>query len=128
MSRRRAALLLIAAAVGIIVFYSVRWRHESRDLRESRRESAAVAQGTRLINRLQFRPAEELLEATVRRGGGHESRRALERLYRLESRIDDVRALIREGWKTSQDPAADLKTLWELDTAPWPIEAPHDPA
>jgi tetratricopeptide (TPR) repeat protein len=83
---------------------------------------AAVARATLLINRRRFRPAEDLLEATVRKDDGLAPRRALDRLYRLESRIDDLRNLNQKGWRISKDSVADLKKLWNLDASPWPID------
>ena len=57
-----------------------------------------------------------------RKDGGHAARRALDRLYRLESRIDDVRKLNQKGWRISEESVADLKSLWNLDASPWPID------
>jgi len=82
---------------------------------------AAVARGTLLINRRRFRPAEDLLEATLRKDDDPKVRRALDRLYRLESRIADLRKLQREGWRSAGGTVEDLKTLWNVDMSSWPI-------
>jgi tetratricopeptide (TPR) repeat protein len=83
---------------------------------------AAVARGTLLINHRRFRPAEDLLEATLQKNDDPTVRRALDRLYRLESRIADLRKLQQEGWRSADGTVAGLKTLWNLDTSSWPIE------
>src|SRR5262249_43492065 len=67
-------------------------------------------------------PAEEALEA-ARRLNSPEVDRALNRLYRFEGRVGDVRRLLRESWGRADDPAAVLKELWLLDKSPQPAEA-----
>jgi tetratricopeptide (TPR) repeat protein len=83
---------------------------------------AAVARGTLLINLRRFRPAEDLLEAMLQKYDDPTVRRTLDRLYRLESRIADLRVLQQEGWRTAGGTVADLKTLWNLDASSWPID------
>lgn len=85
---------------------------------------AAALRGTSFINSGRFAPAEEVLSRALLREGWDaiELREALARLYRFEGRVDDVRRLVQETWEQSSDKAGLLKSLWEHDIQPWPVD------
>src|SRR5262249_33508500 len=87
---------------------------------------AALLRGTHSINVGKYNPAEEAITAALAQAGPADRidlERALNRLYRFEGRLDDIRRLLRASWYRSPDPAGLLKELWQLDHSPMPVEA-----
>ncbi len=87
---------------------------------------ASLLRATHLINTGHYAPAEDILLAALALSASpvrRELERALDRLYRFEGRLDDVRNVIRGFWSHSPTRAADLKELWDLEHSPMPVES-----
>jgi tetratricopeptide (TPR) repeat protein len=73
----------------------------------------------------QISQAEELLQAGLRRWTGADAwelLRALQLLFHVEGRIEDVRPAILASWSLADNPAEVLKQLWRIDSAPLALE------
>ncbi len=83
---------------------------------------AAVGRAGMLTDTGRFAAAEAILEA-LPRGQDPDApdvRQALELVYRLQGRMNDVRRLIVESWHGAPDPSAVLRRLFMVDRARYP--------
>jgi len=85
---------------------------------------AAVQRAMASIDAGQFTRAEEILQAARLHETGTDALGLLKTLgvlYQIEGRTDDLRRSIAESWRYSDSPAALIRQLSRLDTAPLPI-------
>ncbi len=82
---------------------------------------AAVAATKTLVGDLgRYADAECILERALPEAKGPdevELRHALSQLYFQEGRRDAMRRVVREGWRRSPQPSAELRDLWMIDNA-----------
>ncbi len=85
---------------------------------------AALAGARALTNQGRFAAAEERLRTLARPAGpkGSPVRQALELLYRIEGRNNEVLPLLVEAWQGAVDPAVVLRRIYLLDNAAFPLE------
>jgi tetratricopeptide (TPR) repeat protein len=86
---------------------------------------AAVQSAMLTMDAGRFTRAEELLHDALRRLPDAEKKeplRALQLLYQLQGRTEEIRRAIVESWTSADSPAAVLVQLYRLDTAPFPLE------
>jgi tetratricopeptide (TPR) repeat protein len=85
---------------------------------------AAIARARILINTGKYTPAEDLLDAVPwrRQPESHQVRQALELIFRVQGRQDEVLSLILETWPDSDHPAEVLRRVYLLDNSAFPVD------
>jgi len=85
---------------------------------------AAVGRARVLMNTGRFAPAEALLLSIPRDRGleAQQARQALQLLFHIQGRTDEIRELIIETWAQSGDPASVLRRLYLLDHSAFPVD------
>jgi tetratricopeptide (TPR) repeat protein len=84
----------------------------------------AVAEAGANLQRGRLRAAERRLEQALARGGPELApvRALLVRVYQIEVRFDDVRALLLDGLRDAHDPAAALRQISDLELGRLPYD------
>jgi enediyne biosynthesis protein E4 len=85
---------------------------------------AALERGRLALETYHFALAESCLERAIPWEGeiGDEARRLLGRLYTVTGRHEDYRRFVRREVEREPDPTANLRTLWQIDHMPYPVE------
>jgi enediyne biosynthesis protein E4 len=85
---------------------------------------AALERGRLALESYHFALAESCLERAIPGEGeiGDEARRLLGRLHTVTGRHEDYRRYLRREVERAPDPTANLRTLWQIDSVPYPVE------
>jgi hypothetical protein len=85
---------------------------------------AALERGRLALESYRYALSESCLERAIPGDGeiGDEARRLLGRLHMVTGRHDDCRRLLRREVERQPDPTASLRTLWQIDDMPYPVE------
>src|SRR4051794_19162295 len=85
---------------------------------------AALERGRLALESYHYALAESCLERAIPGEGeiGDEARRLLGRLHTVTGRHDDYRRFLRREVEREPDPTANLRTLWQIDHMPYPVE------
>ncbi len=87
-------------------------------------QQASLGRARLLMNAGRFTPVESLLLSLPRdsRPEGRQAREALELLYRIQGRKDELRDLILETWTGSDNPSGVLRRLYLVDHGAFPVD------
>ena len=85
---------------------------------------AALERGRLALESYRYALAESCLERAIAGEGeiGEEARRLLGRLHTVTGRHEDFRRCVRRQVEREPDPTANLRTLWQIDHKPYPVE------
>ena len=85
---------------------------------------AALERGRLALETYRYALAESCLERAIPGEGeiGDEARRLLGRLHTVTGRHEDYRRDLRREVEREPDPTANLRTLWQIDHMPYPVE------
>ena len=85
---------------------------------------AALERGRLALESYHYALAESCLERAIPGEGeiGDEARRLLGRLHTVTGRHEDYRRYLRREVEREPDPTEALRTLWQIDSVPYPVE------